>query len=124
METVSAQCGMSFSRKDGDTLLVHIAGDCRIGKALPSADEVQKQVEAGSGIKKIIFESEGVTDWDSGLLTFIIKILDQCSKNNINVDINGLPQGVQRLLDLASAVPEKKGARREAVESSFLSQMG
>ncbi|MDO8281356.1 MAG: ABC transporter permease [Thermodesulfovibrionia bacterium] len=124
MESVSAQCGMSFSRKDGDTLLVHIAGDCRIGKALPSADEVQKQVEAGSGIKKIIFESEGVTDWDSGLLTFIIRIIDRCSKNNIHVDINGLPQGVQRLLDLASAVPEKKGARREVVESSFLTQMG
>lgn len=124
MKTDSAQCGMSLSRQDGDRLIVRIAGDCRIGKALPSAGEVLKQVEADSGIRNVSFESDGLTDWDSGLLTFIIKVIDRCSKSNIHVDKSGLPQGVQRLLDLASAVPEKKEARREAVTSSLLEQAG
>jgi phospholipid/cholesterol/gamma-HCH transport system permease protein len=40
------------------------------------------------------------------------------------VDKGGLPQGVQRLLELASAVPEKKDARKEAGRQRFLAMVG
>jgi phospholipid/cholesterol/gamma-HCH transport system permease protein len=36
----------------------------------------------------------------------------------------GLPVGVQKLLALAEAVPERKGARREVTEASFLERIG
>ena len=36
----------------------------------------------------------------------------------------GLPAGVRRLLDLAEAVPEKKGARKEAAKATFLERVG
>jgi phospholipid/cholesterol/gamma-HCH transport system permease protein len=40
------------------------------------------------------------------------------------MDRTGLPAGLQRLLELAEAVPEKKGARREEVDVSFLERVG
>jgi phospholipid/cholesterol/gamma-HCH transport system permease protein len=40
------------------------------------------------------------------------------------MDRAGLPVGVQRLLQLAEAVPEKKGARQEAVERPLLERVG
>ena len=40
------------------------------------------------------------------------------------MDRAGLPAGVRRLLALAEAVPEKKGARKEAAEITFLQHVG
>jgi phospholipid/cholesterol/gamma-HCH transport system permease protein len=70
------------------------------------------------------FDAQGLTGWDSGLLTFLLRVIEYCSANNISVGKEGLPQGVQRLLDLATAVPERKGARREAARTSFLEKAG
>lgn len=36
----------------------------------------------------------------------------------------GLPSGVRRLLDLAEAVPERKGARKDLIEASLLERIG
>jgi phospholipid/cholesterol/gamma-HCH transport system permease protein len=115
---------MSFDRPKDDTLLVRIAGDCKIGEDLPLASDVQTQIASDSGIRRITFDTKELTGWDSGLLTFLTKVFDQCSQNNIAIEQEGLPEGVQRLLALASAVPERKGARRESVRTPFLEQMG
>jgi phospholipid/cholesterol/gamma-HCH transport system permease protein len=122
--TEQIKCKISFDRPKEDTLLVHITGNCKIGEELPLAEDVQKQIESGSGIRRITFDTHDLTGWDSGLLTFLDKVIDQCSQNKIETEKEGLPEGVQRLLSLASAVPERKGARRESVRSLFLEQIG
>jgi phospholipid/cholesterol/gamma-HCH transport system permease protein len=115
---------LSFSRSSAGILLIHISGDWKLGNALPQASEVQKELESGSKVHKVSFDPQGLRGWDSGLLTFIVKVLDYCTQNNISVDREGLPQGVRRLLDLASAVPERKGARREAKRVPILARVG
>jgi phospholipid/cholesterol/gamma-HCH transport system permease protein len=40
------------------------------------------------------------------------------------MDRTGLPAGVRRLLELAEAVPEKKGARKEEARAPFLERVG
>ena len=94
------------------------------GARFPSVDVVQKQIESSGGIRRIGFDTENLTAWDSGLLTFLIKISDYCSQNNIVFDKDGLPEGVVRLIALATAVPERKGARKEAVHEPFFSRVG
>jgi len=42
----------------------------------------------------------------------------------IALDRAGLPEGVRRLLDLAAAVPERQGARREAMRDPILALIG
>ena len=122
--TESAQCKLGFTRPDDETLLIRLAGDWTLGNKRPSADDIRKEIESGPGIARIAFDTKGLTAWDSMFLTFITKILDRSSKDSIAVDNKGLPEGVQRLLALMAAVPEKKGVRKEAGKDSFLSQIG
>jgi phospholipid/cholesterol/gamma-HCH transport system permease protein len=121
---MSAQSEIIFSRPSNDTLLAALVGEWKLGGKLPSPEEVRRQIETSTGIKRIFFNTESLTGWDSGLLTFIVKVIDYCTKNNISVEREGLPQGVRRLLDLASAVPERKGARREARRIPILARVG
>jgi phospholipid/cholesterol/gamma-HCH transport system permease protein len=118
------KCQINFDRPQDDTLLVRITGNCEIGEDLPSAADVQKQTASDSGIRRITFNTQELTGWDSAFLTFLIKVIDQSSENKIEIEKEGLPEGVQRLLALASAVAERKGARREYVRPAFLEQMG
>ncbi len=124
MEAATAQGEISFSRPSDDTLLVRLAGSWRIDKELPAAGDVQQQIETRSGIKQLTFNTEALTGWDSLLLTFLLKVITDCSKLKVHVEKTGLPQGVQGLLTLATAVPERKGARRETARDPFLARIG
>lgn len=124
MDAMAAPCELSFSRPTDDNLLVRLAGDWTIGQPLPSAEEVQKQVESGLPVHRITFDTQDLGRWDSGLITFLLKVLDQCTGRQIDADKTGLPDGVQRLLELATAVPEKKDARKGAAAEPFLVQVG
>ncbi len=115
---------MSFSRRDDDTLLVWLAGSWKLQDDLPSANEVQKQVKSNPRVRRIAFETQKITAWDSGLLTFLTKLVNQSAQGQIELDREGLPSGVRRLLSLAEAVPEKKGARTEVVQPSFVERVG
>ena len=65
-----------------------------------------------------------MTAWDSAFLTFLKRLLEWCGERNLPVDLSGLPEGVGKLLALATAVPERKGARREEHRQSFLARVG
>jgi phospholipid/cholesterol/gamma-HCH transport system permease protein len=121
---VAAPCEMSFSRPTEDTLLVRLAGDWTIKEELPAVEEVQKQADSGPPLQRIAFDTQGLGRWDSGFITFLIKLFDQFNRSQIDTDKEGLPEGVRRLLDLAAAVPEKKDARAVAVQEPFLVQIG
>jgi phospholipid/cholesterol/gamma-HCH transport system permease protein len=47
-----------------------------------------------------------------------------CTANDIAVAADGLPEGVDKLIDLATAVPERKGARRQTAREPFLVRAG
>ncbi len=117
------RCELGFSQPTDDTLLIRLVGSWKIGNVLPSASEVQKQLEFKPQIKHLTFDPQELADWDSGLLTFLIKVIDQCSRSSIVIDREGLPQGVRRLLELASAVPAKE-THKEGMRESFLSRVG
>ncbi len=124
MEGSQAVAEISLSRPSDDTLLIQLAGNWSIGQQLPSLDEVRKQIDSGLPVQRLTFDSKDITNWDSGLVTFLVKLLQHCTERNIDADKEGLPEGVQRLLKLALAVPEKKDARRAALREPFLIQLG
>ena len=124
MQMMAAPGEMSFSRPTEDTLLVRLAGDWTIKEELPAVEEVQKQADSGPPVQRIAFDTQDLGRWDSGLITFLIKLFEQSSQSQIDTNREGLPEGVRRLLDLAAAVPEKKDAHKEAVREPFLVQVG
>jgi phospholipid/cholesterol/gamma-HCH transport system permease protein len=106
------------------TLHVQITGDWKIGMALPSPDKLKEEIDTGVQISKITFDTQGLLQWDSGFLTFLIKVREICEQKEIQFVTDGLPEGARRLLTLASAVPERKEARKELQRESFLSRLG
>jgi phospholipid/cholesterol/gamma-HCH transport system permease protein len=70
------------------------------------------------------FDAKGLGEWDTSLVTYLVKIKNFFSQREISVDTSGLPQGLIRLVEMATAVPEKEGARREKAGKSFLSHVG
>jgi len=118
------KCRIAFDRPRDDTLRVLIAGSCRVGVEIPSVGDVEDQLRAVTGIRRITFDAKDLDSWDSGLLIFLKKVFDHCRQSDLVIDFDGLPSGVKRLLTLASSVPERKGARKKFVRVPFLEQVG
>src|SRR5215813_8801104 len=104
---------LRVQRPTADTLCVELGGSWTIQHKLPPLSEVQGQCGA-QPVQHLTFATHDLAGWDSGLLTFLLALTEFCTQRHIKIDYAGLPQGVQRLLRLATAVPERQGARREA----------
>ncbi len=115
---------IEYDRQTGNTLLMRLQGGWKIGRPLPTTDETLQKLESETNLKQIAFDTQALTGWDSGLLTFLTNIKQWSSEKHIEVDANGLPVGVRRLLNLAAAVPEREGARREAKRDPLLTRIG
>ena len=123
-DTESAPCELGFTRPDDGTLLIRFAGNWTLENKRPSADDIRKEIESGPRIARISFDTEGLKDWDSMFLAFITNMIDRSSRDGVVIDKKGLPEGVQRLLVLMAAVPEKEGVRKEPGKDSFFSRIG
>ena len=106
------------------TLVVELSGDWRLRGGLPSASSVKHELELSSKVRDVTFEARDLTSWDTSVLTFLVEVSELCRARAINMDRTGLPAGVQRLLELAEAVPEKKGARKEEAKAPFFERVG
>jgi phospholipid/cholesterol/gamma-HCH transport system permease protein len=115
---------LSVEQPTADTALLRLAGQWRLEDALPGLDEVVRRLDANAEIRRMRFDTEGVTGWDSGLLVFLGKLLGESDRRRIECDRSGLPEGVRRLLALASAVPERKDARQGGRRPSWLAYLG
>lgn len=105
-------------------LLVRLSGQWKLGKPLPSADRIKRQIDAGPEVQQAIFDTTEITEWDTGLLSFVVKLMRICSRDGITVETGGLPEGIRRLLLLYSAQPERKDARREKAQIPLVERVG
>jgi phospholipid/cholesterol/gamma-HCH transport system permease protein len=109
-------------REDG-ALILRVAGVWRLQAELPSPKVVEEALRTGRP-RRLVFDASRLGEWDSGLLVFLIDVTDLCRQQQIEVERAGLPSGVQRLLALAEAVPERSGARRAEATPSLLERIG
>jgi len=122
-QAASTRGGLSFCRGEDAALVARLEGPWLLGHPHPSALEVERELALG-GIARVAFDTRGLGRWDSGLLAFLTEVLGQCRERKITTDLSGLPGGVQRLLALAEAVPERAGARTVAVRPALLARVG
>jgi len=103
---------------------IRLAGTWTVGQSLPPASETINRLEQVEAGKTVVFNTTNLGDWDSALLTFLISVEEFCAGKGIRVEPSGLPEGVRRLLALASAVPERAGARKTEERVPFLQLVG
>jgi phospholipid/cholesterol/gamma-HCH transport system permease protein len=127
MSTAASSHGMrdadlSLVQTGDGGLRVRLAGDWQLRGRVPSTSDVERALAAAPA--RVSFEAGELGRWDSSLITALVDICEVCRTRGITADRAGLPTGVQRLLALAEAVPEKQGARREAKRAGFLERVG
>ena len=104
-------------------LVIRLIGEWRLTRDLPPLAPVIRQLESARP-RKVMYDSEALTGWDSSLLAAVDKISQRCKQHQIEEDRSGLPAGIKALLKLAEAVPENEGARVQAPEPNFVTQIG
>lgn len=114
---------LTFDR-DGTTLSVRLAGEWRLRHGhLPPIGELERALDEGQ-TQRIVFDASGLADWDSSILTFVSHASALARARDIAIEREGLPEGAQRLLALAEAVPEKSDAREREERDRFLARVG
>jgi phospholipid/cholesterol/gamma-HCH transport system permease protein len=121
---MSDQGRLSFIQAQDGTLVIRLMGVWSLRSGIPSATDVHGQVASTGNWRRVAFDAGELTSWDSSVVTFLVKVSELCRQREIPMDREGLPIGVQKLLALAEAVPERKGARREVTEASILERIG
>jgi phospholipid/cholesterol/gamma-HCH transport system permease protein len=114
---------VSLQRANDSTLVVALSGPWHLQSDMPPASLLIGELNSRPP-KRVSFDSRQLTNWDSGLVSFLTQVSELCRERGISQDREGLPAGLRRLVELAEAVPEKKGARSEQRRVPLLQRIG
>lgn len=114
---------IELERLTADVLALRIAGEWRITGGMPCADAVSEAIESAP-TTRLVAKDDGLGDWDSSLLTFLLDVHTACADRGVACDLSALPEGVRRLLALATVVPERDDAKRHADRPPLLERFG
>lgn len=116
-------CEMTLEHSSGGSLVIRLAGPWLLESGLPSAEGVEREVEARRP-SRIAFDTTDLGPWDTGILAFVVAVSTLGRRRSVDVDVTGLPEGLQRLLALAEAVPVKKDAASRVQQSQLVELLG
>ncbi len=84
----------------------------------PSTDALTEALEEQRP-ERLRFDLAQVSDWDSAILPAVLTACRWADEVDAQVDLESLPEGLRRLVRLASAVPEKPDAERSPERSGL-----
>jgi len=96
---------VTVERLEGDGCVVRLSGSWRLRDRLPVASDVLAPLTSPPAVRRLAFDTRQLGAWDTGLLTFLRHVIEDAEHAGIEIDHDGLPEDVERLLELASAVP-------------------
>lgn len=92
--------------------------------ALPPGDEAFAALGAAPRPARLRVTAVGLEDWDSTLVAFLLRLRTAAERAGIGMEVDQLPTGVRRLIELASAVPPRTGTGHGGGVPSVLAQIG
>ncbi|HKK90538.1 MAG TPA: ABC transporter permease [Desulfobacteraceae bacterium] len=113
-----------YTSKSANTLVVSLEGDWTRDRDLPSAGEIRAEVDSFPLLTGISFNTETLREWDSYAAALLFALRDHCLKKNIPFNPDGLPEGLDKLITLAAAVPPPNGSSRTERTISPLENAG
>lgn len=101
-----------------------VSGNWTLHSATPGVMALAEAAKGAAGPGTLRFESATLSDWDSTFVAAVLELLAAAETRSLAIDRAGLPDGVQRLVALATSVPERQGARRSGTPEGFLARVG
>ncbi len=104
--------------------LVRFGGEWKISGGMPEnrADVIAAFREPS--FDKVVFDARDVGGWDSCFIAFLVRLTEMCRKKGVVCRFEHMPDGAQRLIDLAFAVPPREGAARKSSFVPLLDRIG
>jgi phospholipid/cholesterol/gamma-HCH transport system permease protein len=121
---VADQGRVSIGWTGDGALNIRLGGDWSISGDPPEAADVDEHLTTTPAPGRMVYDATALGDWDSSLLVFVARVGDLAGERGIAVDRSGLPQGVQQLLRIAEAVPEKRDTRVEEPKRTTVYRIG
>ncbi len=110
--------------REGNLLRLKLIGAWNLARrGLPSTDVVQAELVKAPPTT-LGFDTAGMQQYDTALITFLLKCHDLCKKTKTQFDAESLPEGPRKLLALATAVPEASDVRPHADRAPFFARIG
>jgi phospholipid/cholesterol/gamma-HCH transport system permease protein len=116
MGSATASARYELAREGADTLRVRVSGRWLLAEGVPSVGPVAREIETGA--RNLVFEPVALESWDSALVTFVYSAAEAARSRGVGVELEALPPGLRRLVELARAVPPV--ARVPVVEDDAL----
>ena len=82
---------VDLSRPSETTLLVRFSGEWLLANEPPGLDEFETQLAQHTTIKRVEFDVQDLGNWDSALVTLLLKIFRAAQDHGIDMVQNGLP---------------------------------
>lgn len=114
---------LTLERADAATLQIRVRGTWRIEDGRTPSEALRSEIEREAP-RRIVFNCDDLGDWDSSLLALVERVHRLGEEHALEVDLGGLPAGIQRLLRLAEAVPEKRATPSASRRPTFLERLG
>ncbi|WPJ96383.1 ABC transporter permease [Coraliomargarita algicola] len=111
------------TRRNKGTFVVHFSGSWVIGQSKPSAETLYLDIKSEPNLTTLHLEADHLTGWDSSLLVAVRQLCDWAEAQGLRTRLDGMPAGVQNLIQLSRAVPENKQLSAESTDH-FFSRVG
>lgn len=113
-----------FAISQPGVMRVAFSGQWLLEAARPPTTDLVQSVRSTPNLERIEYDTDAIGAWDTGLIKLLVQLEREARQREVTVDHSGLPQGAGGLIELALAVEERKGARREAKHESVLARLG
>ena len=112
METLLKSEWILVERLEPSTLSVRFGGrwDASQSQNIPDWRAFADALAAAGALSAVRFEASRVDAWDSALPAFVLHACELAQTRGLAVDMEGLPEGLRKIVDLALAVPAKADA--------------
>ncbi|WP_291441164.1 ABC transporter permease [Desulfovibrio sp.] len=107
----------------GPLLRVSVGGSWNIDTDWPPEARTALESLTNQNIREVRLESDNLGAWDSSLLVFLVQLVQTANERKASLQTS-LPDGLERLLKLAFAVPAKAGSDRKKENLSFVQRVG
>lgn len=116
-------CGAALQAVAPDSRVVALSGAWVRAAERPGAEALSAALCAPA-VRRVGFDDRALTQWDSTLLAFLLRVRAECLRVGLEVDFDGLRQGLRTLLRLATAVPEHDPQQREPEAATPVHSLG
>ena len=105
-------------------VIIELHGDWLLGNKLPGASDILELLNQSPKPSSSAFNTSQLGDWDTGLIITLIAILEAAELHGVKVSNSQLPEGAQKLIELAGAVKKRTDAERRATGKGFSARVG